>query len=505
MVLQNCAVTEIAPFTGQWNRQRVMHLYRRLGFAASEAEIQAGLLFPNASALVDHLLDTAVALPSPTAPYWADWTDDDYDSSSESRFDHYRAFENRWMREMITESIRAKMALFWHGHFVTEVEVYKCTAFLWRYYKLLHDNAFGNFRTFVEEMGKTPAMLVYLNGNVNEASEPNENYARELLELFTLGANNGYTSEDIVNISRALTGWKADDNDCTILDPLNPDPDERPIVPEDHDFEQKMIFGQAIPAITNPADQTSEAVEAEYIAVHDLIFTERRDEAALYICEQIYKHFVYPEVNPAITNAMAATFKDNNWEILPVLKQIFKSEHFFDETFIGGHIKSPMELFVGFVKGAELEYPADYGEDELNDWVEDCDSLGQLLFEPTNVAGWEGYRSWVNENTMTNRWSRINQLLFDIPDFAKSRLRNTIRLGVNDSSDPEVIVAFVVDLFINRALEPEHLAVAVQYLKAGIPENYFDDGTWNLNWNEAPDQIINLLGYLSRLPEFQMN
>ncbi|MFK7807430.1 MAG: DUF1800 family protein, partial [Saprospiraceae bacterium] len=370
------------------------------------------------------------------------------------------------------------------------------------YYNLLHIHAFGNFKTFVEEIGKTPAMLVYLNGNVNVAEEPNENYARELLELFTLGANNGYTSEDIINVARALTGWKVDQDEC----------EPEFIDPEDHDYEEKVIFGQTIEATPNVIDQTIATVEAKYQEVHDLIFAQREQLVAIYICEQIYKHFVYPEVNPAIINAMAATFTNPNhkWEILPVLKQLFKSEHFFDLTFIGGHIKSPIDLYAGVARAGELQYPEDYDDDDLRDWVEECGSLGQLLFEPTDVSGWDGYRSWVNENTMTNRWNRMNQFLFSFSDEAKERLKETVRLGVGptNESDTVLITQFVVNLFINRELDQEHLDVAVQYLKAGYPDNYYEPGgpfLWSLTFESAPDQIINLLSYLSRLPEFQMN
>ncbi len=180
MLVQNCAVSSIAPYqpdaANPWNERRVAHLYRRLGFGATYADIQAGLnLSP--SALVDQLIDAAAALPSPTPPYWANWTMEDYEASGEESFFHYLELSNQWIRDMIEEGIRAKMALFWHGHFVTSLEVYNCTSFLWKYHVLLQDHAFGNFRTFVEEIGKTPAMLVYLNGNVNLVGEPNENYA----------------------------------------------------------------------------------------------------------------------------------------------------------------------------------------------------------------------------------------------------------------------------------------------------------------------------------------
>jgi len=172
MVLQNCAVNSIAPYIpsteNPWNARKITHLYSRLGFGASYSNIQSGLnLSP--SQLVDQLINNAIALEPPAPPPWANFTADDYDGDFDLIFQHQRDMFNRWIREMINESTRSKLALFWHNHFVTELEVYDCNSSMWAYYNLLHVHALGNFRTFVEEMGKTPAMLVYLNGNQNIA------------------------------------------------------------------------------------------------------------------------------------------------------------------------------------------------------------------------------------------------------------------------------------------------------------------------------------------------
>ena len=189
---------------------------------------------------------------------------------------------------------------------------------------------------------------------------------------------------------------------------------------------------------------------------------------------------------------------------MPVFKQLFKSEHFFDITLAGAHIKSPLELFAGLYKISELEYPSDYNEDILGSMIYDAGNLGQQLFNPPNVSGWDGHRAWINENTLTNRWSSAGGFIYAFSDEARNRLRETVLVGVGNSNDPVVITQFISRFYMNRDLELQHLDVAVQYLKADIPQNYFDDGSWSLYWDEAPDQIVNLLIYLSRLPEFQM-
>ena len=234
LVPQPPVLDPLAPYTPSaakpWNARRVAHLYRRLGFGASLTQIQQGLQMTPGD-LIDQLLETAADLGPPDPPYWGGWTLDEYSANPDPNlvFTHRDELRRRWLGEMLDEGIRAKMALFWHNHFVTELDVYGCNAYLWSYFSMIHDNAFGNFRIFAREMGKTGAMLVYLNGNLSLAGEPNENYARELMELFTMGESNGYTQADIVDMARALTGWRASDYYC---DPPYFDPNRHDDTPK---------------------------------------------------------------------------------------------------------------------------------------------------------------------------------------------------------------------------------------------------------------------------------
>jgi len=281
-------VNTIAPFVPSaskpWNAQRIQHLYSRLGYGASLENIQTGL---NSSPeeLVDNIIDSILSMPAPEAPEWANWTYEDYNEDQDLYFEHQAEIAMRWVREigLPAQHFRSKLALFWHNHFVAEQEVYDCTSYMWAYYNLLHTSVLGNFRTFVEDMGKNPAMLNYLNGDVNFVGEPNENYARELMELFTMGANNGYTQDDIEAVARALTGWTQEMYNC----------DQPYFDPNLHDNGQKTIFGQT--------------GNWNYDDVHELIFTLRKNEVAHYICEKIYKHFVYEKTDTDIVNAMAQT------------------------------------------------------------------------------------------------------------------------------------------------------------------------------------------------------
>ncbi|MFM8485189.1 MAG: DUF1800 family protein, partial [Bacteroidota bacterium] len=143
-----------------WDAHRVAHLYRRLGFGASLQQIEAGLQL-SPSELIDQLLDGAADLGSPDPPYWGGWTMNEYAASSDPNlgYTHRDELRKRWMKDMLDEGIRAKMALFWHNHFVTELDVFGCNAYLWDYFSLIHEHAFGNFRIFTREMGKSGAML----------------------------------------------------------------------------------------------------------------------------------------------------------------------------------------------------------------------------------------------------------------------------------------------------------------------------------------------------------
>ncbi len=483
MLLQNCAVDSLAIYTPSankpWNKQRVAHLYRRLSSGANYEEIEAGLAL-SPDQLVDQLIDSAIAQPLPTPPVWANYTTVDYEADPDQVFVDRDELYASWIRDLAAGDVRSNIVLFWHNHFVTQLEVYNCNSYLWSYYNLLHQFALGNFRTFVEEMGKNPAMLVFLNGNENIAEEPNENYSRELMELFTMGESNGYTQDDIEEVARALTGWRVAMYECT-----------PPYFDNNYfDNTSKTIFGQS--------------GNWDYNGVHDLIFTARRDQVANYICSEIYKHFVYPEVNPNIVEGLATTFKDNNFELVPVFKQLFKSEHFFDETLIASRIKSPIACMVNLLKESGLTYPDHYTDGDLNNLAYVTYQLGQDLFNPIDVAGWPGQRDWLNENTLTFRWSFVNNLLANYNESAKGQLLNLALNLTETINDPAIITEAIAEHFLGRSLEQEQLDVAILYFKGDIPENYYLDGSWTLYWEEAPDQLINLIGYLGRLPEFQL-
>ncbi|MEL6923666.1 MAG: DUF1800 family protein [Bacteroidota bacterium] len=317
MTNTNCVVGSITPYVPSesmpWNRTRALHLYRRMGFGASQQEIEAALQ-KDPTALVDEIIDAAMILPLPEEPDWGNWALSDYNGNVEQAIDQVKGWTYQWLDDMIKHGFREKLALFWHNHFVTQIDSYNCPSYLYQYHRLLQEYALGDFKTFVKKMGTTPAMLIYLNGVQNTRFEPNENYARELYELFTLGRDNGYTQSDIVNTAKALTGYNGFTEACATIG----------YVDGFHDPSSKTIFGK-----TDTYD---------YDKLHDLLFEERSSAIATFICTKIYRHFVNPQVDENIVASLAQTFlasqDQGQFPLAPVFRQLFKSEHFFDDLWI---------------------------------------------------------------------------------------------------------------------------------------------------------------------------
>jgi len=483
-MLADCIVGGINSYvpsaSNPWNIQKVMHLYRRIGFGTDWQTAYAALNF-EPSVLIDSLFSQAIANGPQTAPYWSQWTSADYDANPDVYpYLHKDELAQEYQLRMLDDSLRARMVLFWKNHFVTEFGSYECASALWRYYNILFNNCLGNFKDFTLAIGKTHAMLVYLSGAYNVASDPNENYARELFELFTLGINNGYSENDIVEAARALTGWSCGIYDCTpeFFDSSN------------FDAGSKTIFGQT--------------GNFDFETLHDVLFTEREDEIAYYICEKLYKYFVYSDPDSAIITELASTFKNNDWEILPVMKQLLKSEHFFDEAVIGSSVKAPIDTFMSYVKSTNLDPSTDFQEWWMNSIQWWCYQLGQETFSPVNVAGWPGQRDWINETTLTKRWNFQNTLIYTHNEGARSKLLAMAQGVTSNSNDPIVITQAFIEHYLARPLSGSSLQAAIDRFKGDVPENYYDNGTWSLSYPGADYQILNLLDYLTGLPEFQL-
>ena len=399
--------------------------------------------------LIDQMVDNAASAPLREDPFWGYYRLSDFGNYTAENPQYINDFRIETGNLMVSSGLKSRMVFFWLNHFVTELDTYNYSPYLFQYYRTAEQHALGNFKDLVHDMGLTPAMLIYLNGFQNTNTEPNENYARELFELFTLGEGNGYTQEDIVETSKALTGWN-----------LRPQVGG-PIIFNTNTFfsGDKTIFGQT--------------GNWDYHDVIDILFQERGELIAQYVCRKLYRYFVSPDVDVMIeTNIispMAQTMIANNFDLVPVLKQLFKSEHFFDEKALGVIIKSPFDLIFQFVNESGFLF----NNDLMEAFIYYAAVLGQIMFNPPDVAGWQGDQDWIGTSTITARWALFRaylNLLFDSGQ--EERFRSLAIDLSDDSNDPAYITKVIVDHFHARELfTTSDYDLATEVFKWEIPQN----------------------------------
>ena len=272
-----------------------------------------------------------------------------------------------WINKMSTTDavLREKMTLFWHNHFACRSN----NALYAQQLNNIHrEHVLGNFREMVLEVSKSPAMLQFLNNQQNHKGHPNENFARELMELFTIGRGN-YTEQDVKESARAFTGWGFDKDGVFKM---------RPFL---HDDGQKTFLGKT-------GNLTGEDI------INQLL---EQKQTAYFISNKLYKYLVNEIPVPAHVNAMADIFYQNNYEIKPLLEYVFTADWFYDDNNIGNMIKSPVE----FIVGLNRQFYITYQRPEV--LLEFQRTLGQILFNPPNVAGWPGGRNWIDSSSLMYR------------------------------------------------------------------------------------------------------
>ncbi len=496
----NCNTAPLTPYATPLDRTRVEHMFRRAGFSASVQTVDQAV-GQSAGALVDSLISEALSLPPLPAPTWTDWNRANYPEDDDAARpvirDQIASWRLDYTQALLDNNLRDRMSFFWSNHFVTELEVYGSPSYLYYYTECLQRNALGNFKTFVSEIGLTYAMLYYLDGAYNNGENPNENYARELYELFTLGEGNGYTEEDIIETSRALSGYTErgeEQWDPVIFDIATYDPGVKEILGRSGNW--------------------------GYNDVIDILFEERAPEIARFICTKLYEFLVHPDSDDATGNAqaiisgMADTFITGNFELAPVLSQLLKSEHFFDENAIGVIIKSPFDYYLNFIRESGFSYD----DTHLSFALESGRLIGQELFEPVDVAGWQRDRQWINTNFMIGRWLTMEVMLQgffqESPEQFRTLAMDAVGAAESNTSNPETVVRALVDKFLPKGLlTDQDFQNAMDVFKIDdVPENYYGSdytpgglGLWMLAVSpEVPQQVFLLLMYLSRQPEFQL-
>ncbi|MEP6702335.1 MAG: DUF1800 domain-containing protein [Betaproteobacteria bacterium] len=378
-------------------------LLARTGFAAAEMQVDQFAQLSRTDALDRLLAETTTTSASPP-PAWTS----SYDRPSRENLatieqrEAYRKEQQRraaelrawWFGEMLTtpSPLTEKMTLFWHNHFVSAQQKVRIPQLMYAQNQLLRRHALGNFRTMLRAVARDPAMLIYLDTAGSRVGAPNENFAREVMELFTLGEGH-YGETDIKEAARALTGWN-----------VNRETGEVVYRPRLHDYGMKTIFGS-----TGRFDMDS---------VLDL--TLRKPEAANFVVSKLWKEFISPTPDAAEVERFATVFRDRDYEIRPLLRVMLTSDAFYAASNRGTLVKSPVDLVVGTLREFRFQL------NEPKPFVNVLRQLGQDLFNPPNVKGWPGGDAWINSSSLLAR---------------KQLMERLFRFDQNSQSDPLDIAA----------------------------------------------------------------
>ena len=298
-----------------------------------------------------------------------------------------------WLQEMVTtpSPLTEKMVLFWHNHFVSSQQKVRQPQYLYRQNLLLREHALGNFGAFLHAIARDPAMVIYLDSASNRKGQPNENFAREVMELFTLGEGN-YTERDIKEAARAFTGWSID-----------PDKGEFLFRPFAHDDGVKVVLWR-----TGNFDGD---------AVLDILLAQ--PQTAEFIVRKLWREFVSPEPDAADVQRIAAVFRDSRYDIRTALRTLLTSDAFYAPQYRATLVKSPVDLVVGTLRQFQ------FTTGDVQPFALAVAQLGQNLFSPPNVKGWPGGEAWINSTTLLARKQFLDRL------FRAGEMRPAIVMAAN--------------------------------------------------------------------------
>jgi len=483
----------LAPYAGPWGAAQAAHLLRRSLFGPTRTEIQAAA-GSSLSAVLDQLLAAPAAPGKPlnvnpvdtTVPIGQSWVGQPFDQTLEGA--RRTSLRDWWMGLLLNQSgsVSEKMTLFWHNHFVVEFGNLNSAQYGYEYSRLLRQHALGNVRQLAKDITINPAMLRYLNGNQSTAGAPNENYGRELLELFTLGKGpllgvgnyTTYTEADVQAAAKVLTGWR--DDPATVAGYFTA---------SRHDNTVKQFSSAFGNARINPNGAS------EYQDLLNLIFQQAA--TAAFIVRKLYRWFVYyvidAQVEADIIQPLAALLRQSNFEVAPVLRALLGSEHFFDVANVGCLIKSPLDFVVGHCRQLQMSQPpatvpvAQYGFWNYLNLLSLVQQ--QTLGDPPNVAGWVSYYQapqfhelWINAVTLPRR-NQTTDLFLN-----RGFTRNGYTLVADPvalvqalppatAQDPNLVIAEFTRLMVPLDLTPIQLAFLKNALIPGLP-----DFEWTTEW-----------------------
>ena len=452
-----------------WDIKKVGHLYRRAGFGATTRELDEGVR-AGPERTIDLLLrgreDTDNVLGMTTEL-----------TTSIRAGNNNQQVTAWWLYRMLytPHPLREKMTLFWHNHFATSNRKVNNAGYMLTQYELMRRHAQGNFRTLLQEMSHDPAMMVWLDTIQSQRNRPNENYARELMELFSLGINHyrqadrrNYTEQDIREAARAFTGWRIEDG--------------RGVFSENqHDNTEKNVLGQ----------------RGRWRANDIVRICLEQESATYFIAGKLFRFLVSETVpaTPELLEPLATQFRRSQFDFGAMLETILRSNLFFSARVYRSRIKAPVDFVLGIVRALE-------GRIGTSALVNVLEGLGQRPFYPPSVAGWEGGRAWLNGQTLLFRQNLALALTSTVDDrFGRRTDPAELARRHNRRSDAEQ-VDFFLRLFLQGDVPAASRTRLLDYARNA------HNNTVPVYWTaqDAADQRVRSLCHLVlTLPEFQLD
>jgi uncharacterized protein (DUF1800 family) len=350
-------------------RSQVAHLLRRAGFGATQAELDqyTALGFSGA---VDRLLNPEQVDDSATDQLVAPLalSSDPTDPTARKQIEAAKFY---WLNRMVytQRPLQEKLTLFWHNHFATANSKVANAVLMLQQIQLFRDNGLGSFQTLLQKVTRDPAMLIWLDNRLNRKSAPNENYAREVQELFTVGIGN-FSEQDVHEAARAFTGYALDKQFDSIF------------IPNQHDNGVKTFQGQ-----TGPFD-----------ADDILGILVQNPACAQFLTTKLFSYFVYDDPDPSTIARLSNTFASTGYDIRSVLRDIFTGPEFLSPQAYHAVIKQPADVVIGSLKSLNVQ---DVGPDA----TQSLRRMGQDLLNPPDVSGWKGGPAWINSTTLFERFN----------------------------------------------------------------------------------------------------
>ncbi len=466
-----------------WDYAKARHLLGRAGFGGTPEEIaklHAMGLHQAVDFLVDYRERPALSLafdaqlaerPSPEDRFRSQQGPSSV-QAKRRQFEQVqiRKLREWWFHRMIQSQrpLQEKLTLFWHGHFATEFRTVRNTFALHQQNELFRQQAAGNFGSLLYGIIHDPAMLRYLDNNSNTKGKPNENLAREIMELFAMGEGQGYTEQDIMESARALTGYTFDQNSGQFR-----------FTRGRHDTDKKSIFGRS-------GDFAGE----DFV---ELIL--RQPATARFIAGKLFEFFTYENPDAETVDALASVLRKRDYELAPMLRNLFLSEEFYSSKSMATQIKSPVQLVVGTFRELGVK------DVDCQPFEEAVRRMGQDLFDPPNVKGWEGGRFWMNANIMLTRYNVVADLVERAATPGKSQRGIDLVGALADKcfESPSEVVDYFAKCCFTVPLASDKREELIAFLSDLPPSS---------QWTDRRDQVNaklrGLLVLMLTTPEYQM-